>query len=61
MKTTIFRQKPITTKVKVFFKPGDEECEGVGLVLDKDEGMRSFKEEKGKRRNIGRRIRAMVK
>ena len=43
------------------FINGDEECEGVGLVLDKDEGMRSFKEEKGKRRNIGRRIRAMVK
>ena len=34
---------------------GDEDCKGVSLVLDKDEGMRSFREEKGKRRNSGRR------
>ena len=39
---------------------GDEDCKGVSLVLDEDEGMRSFREEKGKRRNSGRR-RAMVK
>ena len=39
---------------------GDEDCKGVSLVLDEDEGMRSFREEKGKRRNSGRR-RATVK
>ena len=33
----------------------------MGLVLDEDEGMRSFREEKGKRRNIGRIIKATVK